>query len=175
MDLIRIGNKIISKKKIFNTISSLLQMRADGLSQTDTAARTGIDRTFISRLENIGEIRKGKSIGVVGFPIANKEELTAALEKEGVDVIYLLTEQERWDLVKSSSGLDLVNTIMSVISKFQACEQTIVIGSDKRIKLIEAVLDKEVIGLPIGKSPIKENIYVECDMVVGIVKAIKRG
>ncbi len=174
MDLLRIGNKIISKKKIFNIINSLLQMRADGLSQTDAAARVGIDRTFVSRLENMGEIRKGKSIGVIGFPVANKQELTAALEKEGVDVIYLLTEKERWNLVKESSGLDLLNLIMDIISKVQTCEQVIVIGSDQRIKLVEAVLDKEVIGLPLGQSPIKEDIHVDCNMLLGIVKAIKR-
>ncbi|MBM7856044.1 hypothetical protein JOC37_002469 [Desulfohalotomaculum tongense] len=175
MSLIRIGNKIISKQKINQTINRLLHLRECGLSQTEAASRLGIDRTFVSRLENLGEIRKGKSIAVIGFPISNKEELESILLKEGVDLVYLFTEQERWDFVKNSTGLDLFNTVMDIIAKVQSCEQVVVIGSNKRIKLVEAVLDKEVIPLVLGKSPIKENRYIEPNSVLEIVRAVKRG
>ncbi|WP_031517136.1 transcriptional regulator [Desulfofalx alkaliphila] len=174
MDLVRIGNKIVSKRKIHKVVDELLQLRASGIPQTEAASRLGIDRTFVSRLESLGEIRKGKSIAVIGFPIVNKQELRLALEGEGVDFIYLLTERERWDYVKNRSGLDLFNSIMEIIAKVHACDQVIVLGSNQRIKLVEAVLDKDVIGFTLGESPITEDCYVESDEVVAMVRAIKR-
>lgn len=174
MDLVRIGNKIISIQKIYQTINKAIKLRESGLSQAEVAARLGIDRTFVSRLESLGEIRKGDKIAVIGFPIANKEELQSILINEGVDLVYLLTEKERWDFVKNSSGLELFNTVMDVIAKVHACDQVIVIGSNKRIKLVEAVLDKGVIGVDLGESPIKEDKYVEPKVIVEMVRSIKR-
>lgn len=174
MDLVRVGNKIISKRKLDTVINKLLQLRASGVSQTDAASRLGIDRTLVSRLEALGEIRKGKSIAIIGFPVSNKEEIMSVLEDEGVDMVYLMTEQERWDFVKNSTGLDLFNCVMDIIAKLQAFDQIIAIGSDERVKLVEAVLDKEVTCIPLGESPIKEDRYVDPNTVVGIVRAIKR-
>ncbi|MTI82169.1 MAG: helix-turn-helix domain-containing protein [Firmicutes bacterium] len=175
MNLVRIGNKIISKQKISQIIDEALQLRQQGLSQTDASTRMGIDRSFLSRMENLGEIRRGKSIAVIGFPIVNKEELQNKLLQEGVDLLYLLTEEERWSFVKNNTGLDLFNNIMDAIAKVHACDQVIVIGSNQRIKLMEAVLDKEVIAYELGHSPIKEDKYVNPGEIVDVVRAIKRG
>jgi predicted XRE-type DNA-binding protein len=173
MELMRIANKIIDKQKIYDIIDEMLQLRQSGLSQTEVANRLGIDRTVVSRLETLGEVRKGKSIAVIGFPILNKEELVKALGQAGVDFIYLLTEQERWNLVKDNSGLDLFNTITDMITKVHTYDQVIVIGSNRRIKMVEATLDKKVIGLQLGQSPIKEDCYIDAPSVVEVVRAIK--
>ena len=91
MDIIRIQDKIISQQKINDSITKILQLRALGYSQQEVADRMSVDRTFISRLEGIGELRKGKTIACIGFPIKNKTEIQAILEEEGVDFIMLMT------------------------------------------------------------------------------------
>ena len=58
MDLIRVGDKLISMPKIANSIEEMLNLRRQGHSQAEVAKKFGIDRTFVSRLENLGEIRK---------------------------------------------------------------------------------------------------------------------
>ena len=73
MDFIRIGDKVISKEKLWSKIEKILDLRVKGLSQHEAARRMSLDRTFISRLED-WERRKGHSIAVVGFPIKNKKE-----------------------------------------------------------------------------------------------------
>ena len=99
-ELMRIGEKIISMPKIEESVRKILQLRSTGLSQQEVANLLGLDRTFISRLESIGEIRKGKKIAVFGFPIKNKDEIKKISAALGVDFIYVVNEEERWNLVQ---------------------------------------------------------------------------
>lgn len=171
--MIRLGEKIISRRRIDHFVDEILSLRAQGLSQTEVAARLGIDRTLVCRLENLGEIRKGRSLAVVGFPILNKKELQEALEREGVDFVFLMSEAERWDFIRQKSGVDLFNSIMELIARVHSFDQVVVIGSTQRIKIFEAVLDKEVVGFEIGESPIQEDKYVEVGDIVQLIRAIK--
>lgn len=173
MDLIRVGGKIISRRKIGRTIDRILEMRSTGVAQQEIANRLGVDRTFISRLENIGEVRKGHRMALVGFPIKNKDEIMELLQREGIEFTLVMTEQERWDFVKNAKGIDLLNNIMNLIAEARSFDIIIVIGSNQRIKMFETVLDKEVIGLEIGESPIEEDKYVDPVKVLEIINAVK--
>lgn len=173
MDLIRLGEKIISRRKINQIVSSMLSLRGKGLSQTEVASRLGVDRTLVCRLENLGEIRKGRRLAVFGFPVLNKVEIQEVLEREGLDFIFLMSEEERWEFVKQKSGIDLFDAIMELIAKAHSFDQVLVIGSNQRIKIFEAVLDKEVVGFEIGESPIQEDKYVDPDELMDLVRAIK--
>lgn len=173
MKLIRLGDKIVSRQKIEKTVSDIFQLRAKGLSQTEVASRLGVDRTLVCRLESLGEVRKGRSLAVVGFPVLNKEELEEALEKEGVDFVFLLSENERLEFIGQKNGLELFDSIMDLIAMLHSFDQVILIGSNQRIKIIEAVLDKEVVGFEIGESPIREDKFVNVDEVLELVRAIK--
>lgn len=173
MELIRLGEKIISRRKIDQIIGEILNLRAKGLSQTEVASRLGVDRTLVCRLENLGEIRKGRRLAVVGFPILNKKEIQEVLEREGVDFVFLMSEEERWEFIKQKSGVDLFDSIMEMIAKAHSFDQVVVIGSNQRIKIFEAVLDKEVVGFEIGESPIQEDKYVETEKIIELVRAIK--
>jgi transcriptional regulator with XRE-family HTH domain len=174
MDIWRLGDKVISRNKIDSLINRIFELRNRGMSQTEVAGRLGVDRTMICRLENLGEIRKGRRLAVIGFPIKNKKEIFEALTGEGVDYIFLLTEYERWDFIKQKSGLELLNTIMDMIAMVHSFDQVVVLGSNKRIKIFETVLDKEVVGFEIGRSPIREDKYVDPEEIVGLIRAIKQ-
>lgn len=173
IDLIRLGEKLISRRKIDKAVGEILKLRAEGLSQTEVAGRLGLDRTMVCRLENLGEIRKGRRLAVIGFPILNKKELEEALEKEGIDFVFLMSEQERWQYIRQKSGIELFDAIMDLIARAHSFDQVVVIGSNQRIKIFEAVLDKEVVGFEIGESPIQEDRYVEVEKVLELVRAIK--
>jgi predicted transcriptional regulator len=168
----RVGDKIINPQKIHKAIDDVLEMRGRGLSQQDVANRIGIDRTVVSRLETLGEVRKGGRIALIGFPVKNCDELAAMARQEGVDYCLLLTEKERWDFVESKSGVGLFNTIMEIISTLRSYDIVIIIGSNMRIKLIEALLDKEVIGVQIGESPLNEDKYVKPDSIRAIIRQL---
>lgn len=169
----RVQDKIISRQKIDSVVSRILEMRARGFSQQEVADRLGVDRTFVSRLEGIGEIRKGASIAVVGFPVLNKSEIEEVLRKEGVDFYLLMTETERIAYVQNKSGAELLNELMNLIGEFRKYDVVVCIGSDFRIKLVQGILDNEVIGIEIGESPLTEDKWVDPAQVKRVLAAIK--
>lgn len=173
MDLIRIGEKLISREKIQKTIDKALELRCQGLSQQDVAKEIGIDRTFVSRLENLGEVRKGKKIALIGFPIKNKLELQEIARAKGVDLVYLLSDKERWDFLEANRGLDIFNHIMHLIVKLKDYDVVIFLGSNMRIKLMETILGREVVGIQIGESPIAEDKLVDAEAVAKIIDKLK--
>lgn len=173
LELIRLGEKIISRSKIDQVIGEMLALRARGISQKEVALRLGIDRTLVNRLESLGEIRKGRRLAVIGFPVLNKKEVQDALEREGVDFIFLMSEAERWEYIKQKSGIDLFDSIMELMAKAHSFDQIVVLGSNQRIKIFEAVLDKEVVGFEIGESPIQEDKYINIEKLLELVRLIK--
>ena len=170
--LLRIGDKIVDRQKIHHTVDKVLELRRDGLSQQEVASRIGVDRTFVSRLETIGEIRKGGRVALIGFPIQNCQDIYTLARHEGVDFCLVMSNQERLDFVQTKSGVELFNTIMEIVSKVRQYDIVIIIGSNMRIKLMEALLDKAVIGVEIGESPISEDKYVKPEDICALIRQL---
>ncbi|MBO2520853.1 MAG: transcriptional regulator [Firmicutes bacterium] len=174
MDLMRIGSKLISRTRLIRRLDEILQMRVAGKSQQETAEALGVDRTFISRLEALGEVRKGGKVALIGFPIENKRELEEAARAEGVDFVLLFTEEERWRFAEGMSGAELINEIMRIGAELRSYDAVILLGSDMRIGLMESLIGKEnVIGIEIGRSPIRRDVRVEVDRIVELLRALK--
>jgi hypothetical protein len=108
-------------------------------------------------------------VALVGFPIANCDELQVMAKQVGVDYSLLMSEQERWDFVQKKTGVDFFNAIMEIIATLRNYDIVIILGSNMRIKLMETLLDKEVIGVQIGASPIAEDKYVDPEHIRSIV------
>lgn len=170
--LLRIGDKIVNRDKIHKAIDEMLEMRSRGLSQKEIATKLGLDRTVVSRLESLGEIRKGGRVALLGFPVKNREELAAMASQEGVDFCLLLSEKERWNFVESKTGIELFNEIMQIIGVLRTFDIVIILCSNKRIKVIETLLDKEVIGVQIGESPIADDKYVNAENIRAIIRQL---
>ena len=135
MELLRIGDKVISLTRLSNKIREILELRHKGFSQQEVSEKLGVERTFISRLEGLGEVRKGQSIAAVGFPIQNKEEVEKVLKSYGVDYYLLMTEKERTEFVESCTGAQLSNKIMELVNKFRSYDTVVVMASDYRNRL----------------------------------------
>ncbi len=159
--MIRIGEKIISFRKIEERIKKILKLRSAGFSQQEVANELKLDRTFISRLESMGEVRKGKKIAVFGFPIQNKKEINEIAQAKGVDFVWLMNEEERWKLIKGESALDFFNEVMELVSFLQGYEIVIIITSPRWLKIAEALLNSEIVFLELGPSPIKEDRFFD--------------
>ncbi len=174
MDFFRIGKKLISRSKIENAINKILQMRVKGLTQEEIAKELGIERSFISRLERLGEIRKGKRIALIGFPVKNKEELEKIAKEKGLDFVLLLTQREREVFISKKSGARLFNEIVDLIASLASFDVIIFLGSDRRVKLVEDIFKREVIGISLGPSPIREAKYVSPELLKSIIENIQR-
>ncbi len=173
MDFVRIGDKVINRSKIDRTIDKILELRCKGMSQQDVANELNCDRTFISRLEGLGEVRKGSSIAVVGFPVGNKQQIEQIAREEGVDFTMVLDDRERWAFVKGRDGLEVLDDLLQIIHNIRRFDTVILMGSDRRLELMRSMLDKEVIPIVLGQSPIVGDVQVDAVFFRDMLRALK--
>jgi transcriptional regulator with XRE-family HTH domain len=172
LDFYRVGDKIISFRRIETSLRKALKLRSQGKSQSETAEILGMERSFISRLESLGELRKAKQIGVVGFPVANKEEIRKVLAERGITNCLLMTEEERRAFVQRKPGMEIVNEMSTLIQEYRTYDTVIVLASDMRTKWVESLLDNQVIMVDIGTSPLIEDVYVNPARITEILDHI---
>lgn len=172
MDFFRVGEKLISLQKIVRLVKKVLKLRTRGFSQQEVAQRLDLDRSFISRLETLGEVRKGKKLAVVGFPIKNKEEIERISDEAGIDFILLMSNEERWNLVKNRSGMDFFDRVMQILTMLREFDAIIVIGSDKWLQIAEALFDKELFFVELAPSPIEQDCYFDPERYKGLLSEL---
>lgn len=173
MDFFRIGDKLISQVKIRRILERALSLRAQGYSQKEVAEKLQLERTFISRLESLGRVRRGNRIALIGFPVANKEEVLDLAQEEGIDYSLIMDDHERWAFIEERDGVTLFNDLLKLIRSLQEYEVIIFMGSDMRVELVESLLDGEVIGMPLGSSPIKGDVRVDIEKLKSIIDQVK--
>ncbi|MBE3577286.1 MAG: transcriptional regulator [Limnochordales bacterium] len=173
--LVRIGDKVIDTEKITQCLREILSLRASGLSQQETAERLGLDRSFISRLESLGELRKGNRVALIGFPVSNKAELEKVARESGVEFILLFTNEERWEYARSRGGAQLLNELMSLLNQLREFDTVVFLGSDMRIRMVRGLLEEKLIPWELGPSPLTEDCYVDPDRLRVLLAAVTGG
>lgn len=174
MDLIRIGDKLISLSKITTMVEEIFSARSRGLSQSEVSTQFGLDRAFVSRLETLGEVRRGRSIAVIGFPVANRAEVEAVAERLGVDFVWLMTDQERRAFAESRTGVELVNEIFRLARQVRQFDTVVLMASNARVRLLAALLDTQaVVPVILGQTPLNQDVVVDKDMLESIIKEVQ--
>ena len=159
--LYRIGEKLVSMDKVIRLVGQTLELREQGYSQQETANRLLLDRSFVSRLETVGEIRKGNRLAVIGFPLQNADSITALCREYGLEFHLILNNSERWDMVQDQQALDFFNRILELVARLRQFDVLIMITSEKWYQLADALLDIEIIHLGLGPSPIDEDRHFD--------------
>ncbi len=144
-DLRRIGDKLVDRDRVVKIVDEVLSLRQSGLSQQEVAARLGTDRTLVSRLETLGEIRKGGRIAVIGIPVANKDELLAVTAEMGVDFAFILDEKERWAFLEGKTGLELFSEAAGFLEKVYGHDVVVLLGYNRPARVLEALLERQSI------------------------------
>ena len=170
--LTRIGDKIISLDKAVRFWKEGLHLRAQGYSQQEVARRLSLDRSFVSRLEAAGEIRKGERVAAIGFPVANKEEILDICHEMGLDFSLILTDAERWALAGDKKALEFFNQMMDLLARLRSFDTLVLITSEKWYRLAEALLDMQIIFISLGPTPVNENCRVDPGLFRGTLEQI---
>ncbi len=172
MRFFRIGEKVVSQEKLFDALAEILADREGGATQEEVARAHGVQRSFVSFLESLGEVRRGARIAVVGFPVANAEEVRALAEHHGVDFTLVFNQAER-ETIEGSSGGEVFNRLLETLATLRDHDVTILMASDWRIELIERILGREVIGIPLGQTPLREDVPVDIAELDQVLTGIK--
>ncbi len=152
-DFRRVGEKLISRDRILAVVDEILTLRQAGLSQQEVADRLGTDRTFVSRLESLGEVRKGGSIAVIGFPVANKDEILKVAAESGVDFTFVLSEEERWSFLQGKSGFELFTEAAGLLEQLSGHEIVVLLGHNRPAQLLEALLGRRSAVYHLAQAP----------------------
>lgn len=159
--IFRIGDKLISLDRAERLLEQVLKLRSQGFSQQEVARRLCLDRSFISRLESAGEIRKGKRVAVIGFPVKNAVELTLICRELGLEFIMILNNQERWDLVSGKQALDFFNQMLENLAQLRGFDTLVLLTSERWYSLAEALLNLQIVYIGLGPTPVQEEKQVD--------------
>lgn len=152
-DFRRVGEKLLSRERIIAVVDEILTLRQAGLSQQEVADRLGTDRTFVSRLESLGEVRKGARIAVIGFPVANKDEIMKVAAENGVDFTFVLSDEERWSFLQGKSGFELFSEAADLLERLSEHETVVLLGHNRPAQLLEALLGRRSAVYHLAQAP----------------------
>jgi len=169
----RIGEKIVSREKLIEQITGILRDREDGATQEEAAAKHGVQRSFVSWLETLGEVRRGARVAVVGFPVANILEVKALCDEHAVEFTLLLSQEEREGL-GHASGDAIFNRVLDTLAVLKDFDVIVLLASDWRIDTIEKILGREVVAVTLGPSPITADVSVDLDELDGILDGVTK-
>ena len=171
MELIRIGDKVVSRDKLLESVDAILADRAAGATQEEAARHAGVQRGFVSFLETLGEVRRGPRVALVGFPVANCEQVLELADTHAVDFTLVVSQAER-ESIESGSPTQVFNQLLETLSVLRDFDTVVLMASDWRIKTIERILGTEVVGIPLGHSPIREDKQVDLAELDRILSAV---
>lgn len=150
MKEIRIGDKIISMDRAKELIEKIFDLRSNGHTQEEVAAQLGLERSFISRLEGIGEIRRARQIALIGSEVKDAKALEATAQTLGIDYVFLMNHKR----LKMRDLLHMIGTVKDL-------DYIVFVGPADELTLIEKVLDTKIIGVPLEKEHRLEGILKE--------------
>ncbi|MDO9107825.1 MAG: transcriptional regulator [Coriobacteriia bacterium] len=171
MRFFRIGDKVVSRDKLVDEITAILAEREAGATQEETAKRHNVQRSFVSFLETLGEIRRGARVALIGFPVANCGEVQALAEKHALDFVLVFSQAER-EGIESESATEVFNSLLDTLATLRDYDVLVMLASDLRIKTIEKILGREVVGLPLGQSPLREDIVVDIEQLDSVLEGV---
>ena len=100
---------------------------------------------------------------LIGFPLQNKEDIIQLAREKGVDFVWVMNEEERWELVRKQTAMDFFNQVIEVITMLKTYDTVVLAGSPKWQRIAEALLDSQVIFLELGESPITKDCFLSPD------------
>jgi hypothetical protein len=167
----RIGDKVISREKLLDAVDAILEDRQSGATQEEAARHANVQRSFISFLEALGEVRRGPRIALVAFPVENREEVVALAESHGVDFTLVISQAER-ESIELGDASDVFNKLLDTLAVLRDFDIVVLLASDSRIDTIGRILGAEIVGVPLGRSPLREDVHVDVDELQEVLSAV---
>jgi hypothetical protein len=171
MRFFRIGDKIVSREKLLEQITGILRDRERGATQADAAKSHGVERSFVSWLETLGEVRRGRRVGLIAFPVANGDEVRAMAERHGVEFVLVMSQTEREGL-EGSPGDAVFNRVLDTLATLKDYDVLVLLASDWRVGTIEKILGREVVAVTLGPSPLRHDVVVDLEELDDILDGV---
>ncbi len=150
MKEIKIGDKIISIERARELIDKIFDLRSEGSTQEEVAQMLGVERTFISRLEGIGEVRRSKEIALICSGIMDEQKVRTDAKDLNVDFLYL----------NGKRSADMKD-VLWMLDRLRGIDYVVFVGKQDELALLEKVLDKKIVYIPLEKEDLITSILNE--------------
>ena len=171
MRLYRIGDKVVSRDKLLDALDELLMDRESGATQEEAARHAGVQRSFVSFVETLGEVRRGPRVALVAFPVSNCAEVRALAEKHALDFVLVVSQSDR-ESIESGDAKSIFNQLLETLATLRDFDTVVLVASDWRVATIERILGAEIVGIPLGQSPITEDVEVNIEELDQVLRAV---
>lgn len=142
-------------------MDEVLRLRAEGLPQTTVAERLGLDRSFVSRLETIGELRKGARGALLAFPVANAEDVRALAARHGLEFVLVWNNAERERFLAERSGRELVHELLALVARLRTFDRVVLVASEQWLDLGRVLIGPGLVPVSLGPSPVGQDREVD--------------
>jgi len=92
--------------------------------------------------------------------VANADEVKALASKHALDFVLVLSQDER-ESIESGDATRVFNQLLETIATLKEYDTLVLLASDWRIRTMERILGTEVIGIPLGPSPLRTDVPVD--------------
>lgn len=171
MRFYRVGDKVVGRDKLIDQIEAILVDREGGATQQEAAASHGVDRSFVSWLETLGEVRRGKRVAFIAFPVANVADVRRVCDDHGVELAMVISQSER-EGFEAGKADAVFNLVLDVLADLKDYDTVIIFASTKRTGTIEKILGREVIARPLGPSPLRHDVVVNLEELTDLLDAV---
>lgn len=171
MRFYRIGDKVVSRDKIVEQVDAVLTDREGGSTQQEAALAHNVERSFVSRLETLGEVRRGKRVALIAFPVANVAEVRRVCDDHGIELSLIVSQAER-EGFEAGRADRMFNLVLDTLADLKDFDVVIILASTKRTGAIEKILGREVISRPLGKSPLRHDVEVDLAELGDLLDAV---
>jgi hypothetical protein len=145
-----IGDKVISLERANALVDKIFDLRSSGSTQAEVAQMLGVERSFISHLEGIGEVRRSKEIAFIGSGVGDAEHVDNMARELGFEHVFI-----------NDDGLARIEDALGVLAILKDIDFIVFLGPLSEHKLLETVLDKKVIGVSLDKESDLERVLAE--------------
>ena len=147
---IKIGDKIISMERASALIDRIFDMRSSGSTQEEVAKTLGVERSFISHLEGIGEVRKSKEIAFVGSGVKNISAVEETVHSLNFEHVFI-----------NGDGRARIGEALAVLAVLREIDFIIFLGPDTEHKMLESILEKKIIGIELKNEAALDEVLAE--------------
>ena len=160
MRMWRIGGKLISEEKLFTGIEGIMDDREAGATQSEAAELHHVQRSFVSFLETLGEVRRGSRVAIIAFPVSNAKEIEELAERYSIDMVLALSQEAR-EKIEGTGAEEIFNALMATMEELAQFDAIIVCASDLRIASSKRIFGPSVFSIELGKSPLRSDVELD--------------
>lgn len=169
--MFRIGDKVVSRDKLVDALEAILEDRESGATQEEAARHAGVQRSFVSFLETLGEVRRGPKVALVAFPVNNVGEIRALAEEYALDFVLVLSQDER-ESIESGDATEVFNRLLETLAALREFDTVVLAASNWRVETLEKILGAEIVGIPLGPSPLRHAVELDAVELRSILDAV---